>query len=88
MIKAGEAVPTISMPTLLVSYNWPTGSDRYRRVARFVDYLFSRVDKLQVGGFDPQWQAINLRATAPGLDRFPAAQQWLDSHARQPAAKQ
>ena len=87
LIKAGERVSTISVPTLLVSYNWPTGSDRYRRVARFTDYLFTRVDKLQVGGFDPQWKAINLRATAPGLARFPAAQQWLDHQARQPTDK-
>ena len=85
LIKPGERVPTISVPTLLVAYNWPLGSDRYRRVARFTDYLFTRVDKLQVSGFDPQWKAINLRATAPGLTRFPAAQQWLDRHARQPA---
>jgi TRAP-type uncharacterized transport system substrate-binding protein len=88
LIKAGERVPTISVPTLLVSYNWPPASDRYRRVARFTEYLFTRVDKLQVGGFDPQWKAINLRATAPGLTRFPAAQQWLDRQARQPTDKQ
>jgi TRAP-type uncharacterized transport system substrate-binding protein len=88
LIKTGERVSTISVPTLLVSYNWPLGSDRYRRVARFTDYLFTRVDKLQVGGFDPQWKAINLRATAPGLTRFPAAQQWLDRQARQPTDKQ
>ena len=88
LIKAGESVPTISVPTLLVSYNWPLGSDRYRRVARFIDYLFSWIDKLQVGGFDPQWKAINLRATAPGLTRFPAAQQWLDRRARQPTDRQ
>jgi TRAP-type uncharacterized transport system substrate-binding protein len=87
LIKAGERVSTISVPTLLVAYNWSPGSDRYRRVARFTDYLFTRVDKLQVGGFDPQWKAINLRATAPGLTRFPAAQQWLDSRARQPTDK-
>jgi hypothetical protein len=88
LIKAGDSVPTLSVPTLLVSYNWPLGSDRYRRVARFTDYLFSRIDKLQVGGFDPQWKAINLRATAPGLTRFPAAQQWLDRRARQPTDRQ
>ena len=87
LIKAGESVPTISVPTLLVSYNWPAGSDRYRRVARFTDYLFTRVDKLQVGGFDPQWKGINLRASGPGLTRFPAAQQWLDRHAQKPANK-
>jgi TRAP-type uncharacterized transport system substrate-binding protein len=82
LIKQGERIATLSVPTVLVSYNWPVGSNRYQRVARFTDYLFSRVDKLQVAGFDPKWQTINLRATVPGLNRFGAAQDWLDRQAR------
>jgi TRAP-type uncharacterized transport system substrate-binding protein len=85
LIKQGERVSTISVPTVLVSYNWPLGSNRYQRVARFTDYLFSRIDKLQVPGFDPKWQTINLRATVPGLNRFPAAQDWLDRQTRPPS---
>jgi TRAP-type uncharacterized transport system substrate-binding protein len=88
LIKPGERISTISVPTVLVSYNWPLGSDRYRRVARFTDYLFTRVDKLQAPGFDPQWKTINLRATVPGLTRFPAAQDWLERQARKPPEKQ
>lgn len=88
LIKPGERISTISVPTVLVSYNWPTNSNRYQRVARFVDTLFTRVDKLQVAGFDPQWQTINLRATVPGLTRFPAVQEWLDRQVRKPPAKQ
>ena len=70
----------------LVSYNWPAGSNRYQRVARFTDYLFTRIDKLQVPGFDPKWKTINLGATVPGLTRFPAAQEWLERQARKPRA--
>src|SRR5712672_1833357 len=88
LIKPGERISTIAVPTVLVSYNWPAGSDRYRRVARFTDYLFTRVDKLQVAGFDPQWKTINLGATVPGLTRFPAAQEWLERQARKPTDKQ
>ena len=88
LIKPGERISTISVPTVLVSYNWPAGSPRYQRVARFTDYLFSRVDKLQVAGFDAQWKAINLRATVPGLTRFPAAQEWLERQSRKPLDKQ
>ena len=88
LIKQGERVPTISVPTALVSYNWPVGSNRYKRVTRFIDSLFSRIDKLQVAGFDPQWRAIKLDETVPGLDRFRAAQEWLDRQPRQlPAGK-
>ena len=80
LIKPGERVETIAVPTALVAFNWPTTSNRYDRVARFVDHLFSRLDKLQGPGFDPKWKSINLAATVPGLARFPAAQAWLDSH--------
>jgi TRAP-type uncharacterized transport system substrate-binding protein len=87
LIKPGERIATISVPTVLVSYNWPAGSNRYQRVARFTDYLFNRIDKLQVAGFDPKWKTINLRGAVPGLTRFPPAQEWLDSHAPKTAEK-
>ncbi|MGY4316803.1 hypothetical protein ACVWW1_006130 [Bradyrhizobium sp. JR3.5] len=69
---------TIAVPTALVAFNWPANTNRFERVARFVDHLFSRIDKLQGPGFDPKWKSINLGATVPGLARFPAAQAWLD----------
>jgi TRAP-type uncharacterized transport system substrate-binding protein len=81
LIKQGERVETIAVPTALVSFNWPAQTNRYQRVARFVDILFSRIERLQAPGFDPKWKAINLGATVPGLDRFTAAQQWLDRQA-------
>ena len=82
LIKPGEHIDTVAVPTALVAFNWPTTSDRYDRVARFVDYLFSRFDKLRGPGFDPKWASINLSGTVPGLMRFPAAQQWLDRYGR------
>ena len=88
LIKQGERVSTIAVPTVLVAFNWPKASNRYQRVARFVDYLFSRIDKLQAPGFDPKWKSINLAATVPGLDRFPAAQEWLDRKVRGAQAPQ
>jgi TRAP-type uncharacterized transport system substrate-binding protein len=88
LIKPDERISTIAVPTILVAYNWPTNSNRYQRVARFTDYLFSRVDKLQAPGFDANWKSINLGATVPGLTRFPAAQEWLERQARKPREKQ
>ena len=82
LIKQGERVTTIAVPTALVAFNWPAKTNRHQRVARFVDRLFSRIDKLQGPGFDPKWKSINLAATVPGLDRFPAAQEWLDGQGR------
>jgi TRAP-type uncharacterized transport system substrate-binding protein len=82
LIKPDEHVDTLAVPSVLAAYNWPVGSDRYLRVARFVDYLFGRIDRLQVAGFDPKWKTINLRASVPGLTRFPAAQEWLNRQAQ------
>jgi len=78
LVAKGERIPTIAVPTILAAYNWRPGSPRYRRVARFVDELFSRVDKLQTPGFDPKWKDVNLATRVPGLERFQAAQDWLD----------
>jgi len=78
LISEGEEVQTIAIPTILAAFNWPNGSDRYKRVARLTDYLFSHLDKLQGPGFHPKWKDVTLNATVPGLDRFPAAQEWLD----------
>src|SRR6266480_540224 len=78
LVPKGERIATIAVPTILVAYNWPQRSERYRRVARLVDHLFNRLDRLQSPGFDPKWKEVNLRAKVPGLERFRPAQEWLD----------
>jgi TRAP-type uncharacterized transport system substrate-binding protein len=83
LVGAGEKIATIAVPTILATYNWRPGSPRYRRVARFVDELFSHADRLQAPGFDAKWKEVNLATRAPGLERFPAAQEWLDRAAKQ-----
>lgn len=88
LVKQGERVATIAVPTALVAFNWPAKSNRSERVARFVDHLFSRIDRLQAPGFDPKWKSINLAATVPGLTRAPAAQRWLDRHLQVTRASQ
>lgn len=88
LIKQGERVSTIAVPTALVAFNWPDNSNRSERVARFVDHLFSRIDRLQAPGFDPKWKSVNLAATVPGLTRVPAAQAWLGRQPRTTHASQ
>ena len=80
LIPSGQRIDTIAAPTILTAYNWKVTSDRYRRVARFTEYLFSRIDKLQTAGFDPKWKDVNLNAKVPGLARFRPAQEWLDAN--------
>jgi TRAP-type uncharacterized transport system substrate-binding protein len=85
LIAKGERISTISVPTVLAAYNWRPDSPRYQRVARFIDELFSRIGQLQSPGFDAKWKDVNIDNRVPGLDRFQAAQEWLD---RKTAIKQ
>jgi TRAP-type uncharacterized transport system substrate-binding protein len=78
LVAKSERIATIAVPTILAAFNWRYGSDRYRRVARFVDELYSGVDKLKTPGFDPKWKEVNLSTKVPGLERFQAAREWLD----------
>ncbi len=88
LIPQGEDVRTIAIPTILAAFNWPNGTDRNKRVARLTEYLFDRLDTLQGPGFHPKWKDVALNAKVPGLERLPAAQEWLDGRtaARQVAA--
>jgi hypothetical protein len=78
LVREDERIATIAVPTILAAYKWPQRSDRYRRVERLVDHLFSRLDQLQAPGFDPKWKQVNLRANVPSLGRSRPAQDWLD----------
>jgi hypothetical protein len=71
-------VQTIAIPTVLAAFNWPRGSNRYARVERLADHLFSRLETLQGPGFHPKWKDVVLNAQVPGLTRFRGAQDWLD----------
>ncbi len=77
LIAPGEAIPTVAVPTVLVSYNWKPGSARYERVARFVEELFDHADRLRTPGFAPKWKDLDLSAMAPGMERFAPAREWI-----------
>jgi TRAP-type uncharacterized transport system substrate-binding protein len=81
LIAKGERIATISVPTILAAFNWRPDTPRYLRVARFVNELFGHIDRLRSPGFDTKWKDVNLSASAPGLDRFRAAREWLDRSA-------
>lgn len=84
LVPEGQAIRTIAARNVLAVYNWPQDHPRYRKVARFVEALFSRFGELQQKGYHPKWKDINLAATIPGWTRFGAAQRWLDEN--RPAA--
>src|ERR1700738_1586398 len=77
LVAKSARVATIAVPTILAAFNWRPGSERYRRVARFVEELYGGVDKLKTPGFDPKWKDVNLSTQVPGLERFQAAREGL-----------
>ena len=84
LVPQGESVNTIAVGTILACYNWPENTDRYRRIVRFIDAFFSKIDEFSKPPRHPKWQEVNLEASVPGWKRFPAAQRWLDAHQEAP----
>ena len=79
LVPDGQTIETLAVPAVLAVYNWPTRSERYKRVARLIDYIFERLPKLQSeAGFHPKWKELNLAATVPGWQRSKAMQARLD----------
>jgi hypothetical protein len=79
LIPEGQRIATISVPAVLAVYDWPQNTDRYRRVVRFVDYLFERFERLQKGpGYHEKWKDVNLAGKVPGWTRFRPLQDKLD----------
>jgi hypothetical protein len=70
LIGADQTVPTIAVPTVLVSW-WQPGTARYERVSRFVRELFTHLDKLHSPGFDPKWKGGRSRRRRTGACAIP-----------------
>jgi TRAP transporter TAXI family solute receptor len=89
MVDTGQDVNTVAVSAVLIAYNWPRDSDRYRRIEKFVRVFFPKLAELQKSPHHPKWRETNLAAVLPGWIRFPAAQEWLDQHqASAPAVPQ
>jgi TRAP transporter TAXI family solute receptor len=77
LIAKGATIDTVTIPSVLAAYNWPRDTDRYRRVAQFVDAFFTKFPEFQKPPRHPKWKETNLNATLKGWRRFPAAEEWL-----------
>ena len=78
LIAEGEKIETIAVPAVLSVFNWPKGSDRYRRIERFAERLFANWDQFLVAPRHPKWRDVNLSATVPGWTRHAIAEQMLE----------
>jgi TRAP-type uncharacterized transport system substrate-binding protein len=78
LIGDNERVDTIAVPAVLAVFNWPKGTERYERVQRFVDALFTKWDKFRQPPRHPKWRDVNLAATVPGWTRWSVANDMLE----------
>jgi TRAP transporter TAXI family solute receptor len=87
LISDQEQIDTIAVPAVLAAYNWAPNTERYRKLALFIDAFFTKFPTFQNPPFHPKWKEVSLSAPLPDWQRFPAAKQWLDSHGVQPVAR-
>jgi TRAP transporter TAXI family solute receptor len=80
LIAEGARVDTIAVPAVLAAYNWAPNTDRYRKLAQFVDAFFTKFPAFQKPPFHPKWREVSLSTPLPDWQRLPAAEQWLKSH--------
>jgi TRAP-type uncharacterized transport system substrate-binding protein len=87
LIPAGQSVDTVAVGAVLIARNWPkTNADRYRRIQRFVEIFFPKIDEFRKPPRHQKWREVNIAATLPGWPRFEAAQAWIDAHRSVPQA--
>jgi TRAP transporter TAXI family solute receptor len=77
LIAEGGKVDTIAVPAVLAAYNWAPNTDRYRKLAQFVDAFFTKFPTFQNPPFHPKWKEVSLAAPLPDWQRLPVAEQWL-----------
>jgi uncharacterized protein len=85
LVPKEKKVETIATSTILIVFNWPRGTDHYRRTEKFIDAFFTKIDELRKPPRHPAWRNVNVTATIRGWQRFPAAQEWIDRNAKNAA---
>ena len=77
LIAPGQKVETVAVSAVLIAFNWPKNTDRYRRIQKFVENFFPRLADFQKAPRHPKWREANLAAVLPGWKRFEGADEWL-----------
>jgi TRAP-type uncharacterized transport system substrate-binding protein len=86
LIAKGSSIDTIAVGAVLAAFNWAPNTDRYRRVALFIDAFFSKFPEFQKPARHSKWREANLSSTLRGWKRFPAAEEWLAKNSDKQAA--
>ena len=61
LIPPGGRIDSVAVPAILAAYNWVPKTERYNKVAHFVNIFFERLKLLQKPPFHPKWKEVVLR---------------------------
>ena len=86
LIPKGSSIDTVAIASVLAAYNWPRDTDRYRRVATFIDAFFAKFPEFQKPARHAKWREANINSALRGWKRFPAAEEWLARNASRQAS--
>jgi TRAP transporter TAXI family solute receptor len=81
LVSEDAPVDTMAVGSVLATFAWPPGNERYRKVSRFVDAFFGKFQSFMQPPRHPKWKDVNLAAQVPGWTRFAPAQDWLKRQA-------
>jgi TRAP-type uncharacterized transport system substrate-binding protein len=85
LIPDGRTIETLAVGSVLATFGWQPGSERYRKVARFAEALRARFDQFQRPPRHPKWREVSLDAQVPGWTRFPLIPEQTPARRRWPA---
>ena len=63
-----------------MTFNWPENSERYKKVARFVDAFFGKIDEFQKPPRHPKWDESSIVATNSRVATLQGIEDWLIAH--------
>ena len=64
-------IDTVAVASVLAAYNWPRDTDRYRRVATFIDAFFAKFPEFQKPARHAKWREANINSALEGLEALP-----------------
>jgi uncharacterized protein len=86
LIPEGQSIETIAVGAVLIAFNWPGKSARYKRLEAFTKAFFDKIDEFKKAPRHPKWQEVNLAAEVAGWRRFAPADRILRAAGAQTAS--
>ncbi|WP_338661847.1 TAXI family TRAP transporter solute-binding subunit [Pararoseomonas sp. SCSIO 73927] len=82
LVPEGAPVETLAVGAVMAVYAWAPGTERFRKVAGFVQVFRDRFERFLRPPRHPKWREVNLEAQVPGWVRFDPAREAPPSYRR------